>query len=275
MKILHQQYCRITAGEFKGKIFQLNQYHQHLDLAYFPGPPEQLISIEFLELVNMPFPYWRDEGGVMWGAAYPNYKRCDELSVGEQISLCAERTIKLKAYIKLHKTKLRRISRINSPDTEPTDQTLKFLTRDLAAENRLSTLLNSLVISSAPASQDRLKELTRIYLSNSPQKSSGEKNDKPLEKIFEPTQPEEVGIFSPEEFSAATPGRKLGSKNKKPAVGSIEIATNKKGVKSYIFRWKESTWVSRSKTIPANKLHYVESLRKNGGSIKQILDVIA
>ncbi|NEO55917.1 MAG: hypothetical protein F6K54_24325 [Okeania sp. SIO3B5] len=112
MKILHQQFVKITTGEFSGKIFQLNHYHQHLHLAYFPGPPEQLISIEELELVPLPFPYWRTkgEGMIVW-VDKPNSKRCDILPISEQISLSASRVLKLKTHIKLHKEQLKKSRR--------------------------------------------------------------------------------------------------------------------------------------------------------------------
>ncbi|MGD1712862.1 hypothetical protein, partial [Dapis sp. BLCC M172] len=100
MKILHQQFAKITAGEFTGKIFQLNHYHQHLHVAYFPGPPEQLISINDLKLILLPFPYWRTQGeGMVIFTEHPNSKRCDTLPYGEQISLSANRILKLKTHI--------------------------------------------------------------------------------------------------------------------------------------------------------------------------------
>ena len=128
MKILHQQYARITAGEFSGKIFQLNHYHQHLHVAYFPNPPEQLISIDELELVSIPFPYWRTqgEGMIMWTEQL-NSKRCDTLPYGEQISLSAERVLKVKTHLKLHKEKLKKTRRKLGTVTEPEDQLYRLL----------------------------------------------------------------------------------------------------------------------------------------------------
>ncbi len=139
MKILHQQFAKITAGEFAGKIFQLNHYHQHLHVAYFPGPPEQLIHINDLEFIHPPFPYWRTKGENMlvW-TEQPDSKRCDTLPYGQQISLSAERILRLKTHIKLHKAALKKARRKPGGNEEPEDQLSRLLERERIMESKLA-----------------------------------------------------------------------------------------------------------------------------------------
>ncbi|NEQ39199.1 MAG: hypothetical protein F6K40_24275 [Okeania sp. SIO3I5] len=51
------QYLAIATGDSKGQIFKLHNYDKHLQAAYFPGHPQQLIPLDELELINMPFLY--------------------------------------------------------------------------------------------------------------------------------------------------------------------------------------------------------------------------
>ncbi|MDE5075772.1 MAG: hypothetical protein O4749_06855 [Trichodesmium sp. St5_bin2_1] len=168
MKILHQQFAKIVVGKFAGKIFQLNHYHQHLHVAYFPGPPEQLISITELELISMPFPYWRTQGeGMIFFTEQLDSKRCDTLPYGEQISLSASRILHLQTHIKLHKERLKKARRDLGVDKEALEQLCWFLERERVMESKLSNLLGNIVSVTKP-DMIILQELERNYIINNP-----------------------------------------------------------------------------------------------------------
>lgn len=195
MKILHQQFAKISAGEFSGKIFQLNHYHQHLHVAYFPGPPEQLISIDDLELVNLPFPYWRTKGeGMMVWTDQPNSKRCDTLPIPEQISLSADRVLRIKTHIKLHKEKLKKSRRKIGTAEEPEDQLYGFLERERVLESKLGTLLRNIIPITQPNKNTLLKLEQELITKNRP-KMPGGNIAPPREEILQTTNTQEKPIF--------------------------------------------------------------------------------
>ncbi|MEM1167842.1 MAG: hypothetical protein AAGJ08_01800 [Cyanobacteria bacterium P01_H01_bin.35] len=270
MKILHQQFAKITAGEFAGKIFQLNHYHQHLHVAYFPGPPEQLISINDLELISMPFPYWRTQGeGMIIFTEQPNSKRCDALPYGEQISLSAARVLKLKTHIKLHKDKLKKSRRNLSTGEESPDQLYRFLERERVIESKLSALLGNIIPISKP-DKELLLKLEKDFITKNDIKPARANIANPVGEILQTTQPQEKLIFPPATKLKKKPGRPRGAKNVIPPSGWVEEKPNKDGTKSYVYRWNVCHWTKDGLDIPRGKLAEVQQLIKENYPIEQI-----
>ncbi len=274
MKILHQQFAKITAGEFSGKIFQLNHYHQHLHIAYFPGPPEQLIHIDDLELVSMPFPYWRTQGeGMMVWTEQPNSKRCDTLPYGEQISLSAERVLKLETHIKLHKEKLKKARRNLGFKEEPDDQLYRLLKRERVMESKLGDLLGN-IVPITPPNKNTLQKLEQDYIANNPQKMAGGNIAPPREEILPTTQPREKLIFPPATKLKKKAGRPRGAKNTIPASGWVDIRKAKDGSDTIYYCHHICKWTVDRTEIPRGKLPEVEHLIKENYPINQIKEYL-
>ncbi|NEN90806.1 MAG: hypothetical protein F6K48_18565 [Okeania sp. SIO3H1] len=274
MKILHQQFAKITTGEFKGKIFQLNHYHQHLHVAYFPGPPEQLISIENLKLVPMPFPYWRTKGeGMMVWTDQPNSKRCDTLPIPEQISLSASRVLKLKTHIKLHKEKLKKTRKNFGGVEEVDDQLYRFLERERVMECKLKGLLGSIIPITQPNKNTILK-LEQEFITKNRPKMPGGNIAPPREEILQTTNTQEKPIFPPATKLKKKPGRPRGAKNTIPASGWIDIRKAKDGSDTIYYCHHTCKWLVDKIEISPGKLPEIQSLIEQNYSISQIKEYL-
>ncbi len=270
MKILHQQYAKITAGGFSGKIFQLNHYHQHLHVAYFPGPPKQLIHIDNLELVHPPFPYWRTQGeGMIIFTEQPNSKRCDTLPYGEQISLSASRIIKLKTHIKLHKEKLKKARRNLRVKEEPEDQLYRLLERERTLEFKLKSFLES-IIPMVPPGKNVLLKLEEHYINKSSSKNTGGNITPAREEILQTTHSQEKLIFPPVAKLKKKPGRPRGSKNAIPASGWVDIRQTKDGSNTIYYCYHICKWTIDRIEVSNSKLPQLEQLIKEHYPIEQI-----
>lgn len=275
MKTLLNKYFKITTGEFSGKIFQLNHYHQHLHLAYFPGPPEQLISIDELELVILPFPYWRTKGeGMILLTEQPNSKRSDTLPIPEQISLSASRVLKLKTHLKLQKEKLKKTRKIVGTAEEPGDQLYRFLERERIIESKLGDLLGNIIPIAKP-NKNTLLKLEQDYITKNRPKIAGGNIAPPREEILQTTQPQEKLIFPPATKLKKKPGRPRGAKNTIPASGWIDIRKAKDGSEIIYYCHHECRWIVDKTEISAAKLPEIEHLIKENYPINQIKEYLS
>ena len=121
----------------------------------------------------MPFPYWRAKGeNMIIFTDKPNSKRCDTLPIGEQISLSADRVLRVKTHLKLHKEKLKKFRRKLGAVEEPQDQLYRFLERERVVESKFGNLLGNIVPIGKPDKNIILK-LEQDYIAKNPHKMAG------------------------------------------------------------------------------------------------------
>jgi len=274
MKILLEKYVAIATGEAKGKIFQIYHYHPILHLAYFPGPPEQLIPVDELELINMPFPYWRKEGGSSF-YFYPEEGtiQCDTLPINEQIKLCRLRILRAKTFLDLHERNFKANLGSRGKTEIKRSANHLFYLRELEHENQLLGLLER-IVPPQPLTKEKRQKLLQEYIAKNPDKTPGANIATSREQILQTTQPQEKLIFAPTEKLKKKPGRPRGAKNVVEASGWLDIKTSKDGTKTFYYCYKVNHWTDEKISISSSKFTEIEQLIKDNYPVKQIIDHI-
>lgn len=146
MKILMGKYFAIATADLKGQIFELNHYHKHLQAAYYRGPLQQLIPLDELEPINMPFPYWRrQKDECLESYPEPGTIECDTLPVQEQINLCRERINLLQLSLSVCKKNIKKYHRKNEEQYLTNCKLHDFISKEIRQENRFILLLKRIV----------------------------------------------------------------------------------------------------------------------------------
>ncbi|MDY7005035.1 MAG: hypothetical protein SWX82_14115 [Cyanobacteriota bacterium] len=239
-----------------------------------PGPPEQLISIEELELITLPFPYWRTkgEGMIVW-TEQPNSKRCDTLPIPEQISLSASRVLKIKTHLKLHKETLKKSRRKLVTVEGLDDQLYRFLERERILEYKLRDLLKD-IVPVTPPNKNTILKLEQDFITKNRPKNTGGNIAPPREEILQTTQPQEKLIFPPATKLKKKPGRPRGVKNTIPASGWIDNRPNKDGTITYYYCYHICKWTTDRVEVSVGKLPEIKHLIKENYPINQIKEYL-